>query len=76
RFFGHLTEELDWGCPRRPREEIAGGAASPILKIRQVVLHLYLADGSLEIFEKRQVCVPHVGRCCSSVERYQQNRFS
>lgn len=70
------TVELDWGCPRSPGEEIAGGATSPILKIRQVVLHLYLADGSLEIFEKRQVRIPHVGRCCSSVERCRQNRFS
>lgn len=34
---------------------MASGSTSPILKIRQVVLHLYLADGSLEIFETRQV---------------------
>eukprot|EP00752_Nemacystus_decipiens_P017835 g15991.t1 len=55
RFFGHLTEELDWGCGRSAGRQGAGELSSPILKIRQVVLHLYLSDGSLEMFEKRQV---------------------
>lgn len=47
--------ELDWGAAASPTKNMGGGSSSPILKIRQVVLHLYLADGSLEIFEKRQV---------------------
>lgn len=54
------TVELDWGCGRSAREERAGELAPPILKIRQMVVHLYLADGSLEIFEKRQVLVQSV----------------
>lgn len=58
------TVELDWGGGRSAQEERAGELSSPILKIRQVVLHLYLADGSLEIFEKRQVLVELVKRAC------------
>lgn len=57
KYHGNLpaTAELDWGCERGARNEGAGELSPPILKIRQVVLHLYLSDGSLEMFEKRQV---------------------
>ncbi|CAM9271883.1 unnamed protein product, partial [Hapterophycus canaliculatus] len=55
RFFGYLTEELDWGCPSRNRlEQTTGEPPSPTRKIRQVIVHLFLADGSIEIFEKHQ----------------------
>lgn len=54
--------ELVWGCPKNEsREEDAGGsvnvAVCPARSIREVVLCLFLADGSLEIFESRQVTV-------------------
>ncbi|CAM9397997.1 unnamed protein product, partial [Sphacelaria rigidula] len=49
RFLGHLSEELMWG-----REDLSGDAPRGV-RIRQVVLTFFLADGSLEIFERRQI---------------------
>lgn len=50
-----VLAELDWGNGKNVSPGRERAIASRMTSIRQVVVYLFLADGSLEISETRQV---------------------